>query len=102
MTVKRERGGQGANVRDEVEFEISGEVFDQLWALTEGQRVVKVRYRVPVGELTAEVDVYGDRDLRVVEVEFPSEAAAAAFRPPAWFGEDVTGDPRYSNRLLAR
>lgn len=102
LTVKRDREAMGSKVRDEVEFDVPDDVFDQLWALTEGDRVVKVRYEVPVRELTAEVDVYADRDLRVVEVEFPSEAAAAAFEPPAWFGEDVTGDPRYANRLLAR
>jgi CYTH domain-containing protein len=37
----------------------------------------------------------------LVEVEFPSEAAARAFVPPDWFGEDVTGDRRYRNRTLA-
>jgi adenylate cyclase len=36
-----------------------------------------------------------------VEVEFDSEAAAGAFTPPAWFGPEITGHPRYSNRLLA-
>lgn len=102
MTVKRARAAEGSNVRDEIEFDVAADVFDELWALTEGRRVVKVRYEVPVGDLTAEVDVYSDRDLRVVEVEFPSEAAARGFEPPAWFGDDVTGDPRYANRLLAR
>jgi CYTH domain-containing protein len=37
----------------------------------------------------------------VVEVEFDSEPAAAAFTPPAWFGPEITGDSRYSNRVLA-
>ena len=104
MTVKRSRTATGMAVRDEIEFPISDDVFDELWQLTEGQRIAKLRYRVPLGDdLTAEVDVYADRSdgLRVVEVEFPSEAAAAEFTPPDWFGPDVTGDPRYSNRRLA-
>jgi adenylate cyclase len=103
MTVKRSRTASGAAVRDEIEFPITDDVFDELWQLTEGQRIAKLRYRVPLGELTAEVDVYADRSdgLRVVEVEFASEQAAAEFTPPDWFGADVTGDPRYSNRRLA-
>jgi adenylate cyclase len=103
MTVKRDRPGDGASVRDEVEFPVGADVFDDLWALTEGHRVEKLRYPVPVGELTATVDVYsGHNDgLRVVEVEFDSEEAAGRFQPPDWFGDDVSGDPRYANRLLA-
>jgi adenylate cyclase len=103
MTVKRSHKAVGAAVRDEIEFPIPEDVFDDLWQLTEGQRVVKVRYAVPVGQHTATVDVYVDRDDAppVVEVEFDSEDAAAAFQPPSWFGPDVTGDSRYSNRRLA-
>jgi CYTH domain-containing protein len=37
----------------------------------------------------------------VAEVEFDTEEAAKDFQPPAWLGDDVTGDPRYSNQLLA-
>ena len=39
--------------------------------------------------------------LRLVEVEFPSVEAADAFVAPAWFGDDVSGDPRYRNSYLA-
>jgi adenylate cyclase len=103
MTVKRSRSASGSSVRDEIEFEVPDKVFDELWQLSEGQRVEKLRYDIPVGEHTATVDVYVDRHdgLRVVEVEFDSEEAAADFQPPDWFGPDVSGDPRYSNRLLA-
>jgi adenylate cyclase len=34
-------------------------------------------------------------------VEFEEEEAAKRFQPPDWLGADVTGDPRYSNQLLA-
>lgn len=100
LTVKRDRAGSGANVRDEIEFPIPSDVFDDLWQLTQGNRVEKLRYAVPLGVLEATVDVYAT-GLRVVEVEFTDEQAASAFDPPAWFGADVTGDPRYANRLLA-
>lgn len=101
LTVKRDRPSTGANVRDEVEFPVPADVFDELWRLTEGQRVEKLRYAIPVGDHVATVDVYADRALRVVEVEFGDANEAAVFQPPDWFGPDVTGDPRYANRLLA-
>jgi adenylate cyclase len=104
MTVKRSRTATGAAVREEIEFPVQDSVFDDLWQLTEGQRVAKLRYAIPIADdLVATVDVYADRPdgLRVVEVEFDSEEAASNFQPPDWFGPDVSGDPRYANRRLA-
>jgi adenylate cyclase len=101
LTVKR---GTGA-VREEVEVALSAEQFDRLWPLTAGARLAKRRHRVPLAQpgATAEVDVYEGAlaALRVVEVEFSSLEAAAAFSAPAWFGAELTGDARFSNRRLA-
>jgi adenylate cyclase len=91
-------------VRTEVELPLESGQFDSLWPLTEGRRVVKTRYLVPLeGGLTAEVDDYEGAlaGLLTAEVEFADETSAHAFAPPAWMGEDVTGDPRYANRTLA-
>jgi adenylate cyclase len=91
-------------VRVEEEIPLGEAQFASLWALTEGRRVVKTRYLVPLeGGLTAEVDLYeGDlAGLVTAEVEFTSEAASAAFAPPGWLGREVTGDGRYANRALA-
>ena len=90
--------------RGEEEVDLAAADFDRLWPLTEGRRVVKTRYLVPLdGGLTAEVDVYegGLDGLLTAEVEFADEAAAHAFAAPAWMGEDVTGDKRYANQRLA-
>ena len=94
--------GEGLR-RREVEVEIGAAVFEALWPLTEGRRLVKTRYQIPSGAYTVELDVYhGAHDgLLIAEVEFADEAAAAAFVPPAWFGPDVTGDARYANARLA-
>jgi CYTH domain-containing protein len=64
---------------------------------------VKTRYDIPLGNRVVEIDVYGGRHngLVVAEVEFEDEESAKSFQPPDWLGEDVTGDPRYSNQLLA-
>ena len=99
LTYKRGTG----NVREEREVELTGKQFDALWPATEGKRLVKTRYEIPLGERTVEIDLYHDRHegLVVAEVEFDEEAAAKKFQPPDWLGDDVTGDPRYSNQLLA-
>jgi adenylate cyclase len=110
VRVRRKDGGMtltikaGAGlVRAEEELPLEQARFDALWPLTDGRRVVKTRYLVPIDELTAEIDEYeGELEgLRTAEVEFDSEAASAAFRPPDWLGREVTGDARYANRTLA-
>ena len=37
----------------------------------------------------------------MLEVEFASEDAAAAFAPPDWVGRELTGDRAYANQSLA-
>lgn len=100
LTIK---SGSGL-VRAEEEWPLEPERFDALWPITEGRRVIKTRYLVPLGDgLTAEVDVYEGalEGLLTAEVEFDSEAASEAFAPPGWLGTEVTGDGRYANRTLA-
>ena len=91
------------NVREEREIELTAGQFNALWPATEGKRLFKTRYEIPLGDRVVEIDVYHERHegLVVAEVEFDEEDAAKNFRPPEWLGDDVTGDPRYSNQLLA-
>jgi adenylate cyclase len=100
LTAKRGAG----EVREEVEVGLGEEPFEALWPLTEGRRLEKIRYRVPLeGGLSAEVDVYGGalEGLEVAEVEFDSAAASRNFQPPAWLGREITGESRYANQSLA-
>jgi CYTH domain-containing protein len=100
LTVK---SGPG-QVRVEEELPIDERRFAALWPLTEGRRVTKTRYLIPLpGDALLELDLFdGALDgLRVAEVEFASEEASAAFTPPAWLGREVTGDPAYANQRLA-
>ena len=96
------KGGHGVE-RTEVELEIDRASFDELWSLATERRLEKTRYRLPAGGHTAELDVYAGslEGLRVVEVEFTTRAEAEAFVPPPWFGDELTGDPRWSNAALA-
>jgi adenylate cyclase len=106
LTVKG-KSHMGSKV--EIEREIDKEFFDELWQLTEGRRVQKIRYEVPLvgedNELVAEVDVFEGNlgGLTMVEVEVSSAELLKSLRsnPPEWFGEDVTEDIRYSNSQLA-
>lgn len=94
----------GAGTRVEEELALDERRFASLWPLTEGRRVEKVRYAIAAADgLMIELDVYGGAlaGLVTAEVEFASEAASAAYRPPAWLGEDVTDDARFKNRTLA-
>ena len=98
LTVK----GQGTLSRSEHETEIPAEVFERLWPATGARRLEKIRWtgRLPGGEVF-ELDLFEDRDLRLVEVEFADETGALEFVPPDGFGREVTEDGRFSNSSLA-
>ena len=104
LTVKEKvRSATSAIVNREEEFAMSPDSYARLKAKCDGNMVEKTRYRIPVGDYTAELDIFHGRHegLHLVEVEFPSVEAADAFVPPAWFGQDVSEDPRYRNSYLA-
>jgi CYTH domain-containing protein len=100
LTYKR---GTGLT-REEREVELTRTQFDQLWPGTEGHRLTKTRYDVPLGKHIAEIDVYHGKNsgLMVAEVEFDDEEQCKKFEPPDWFGKEVSGEARYSNVKLAR
>ncbi len=75
------KSGSGIS-RIELEDETSREVFETMWPLTEGRRVLKRRYRIPEGDLVWEIDQFTDRDLVLAEVELQS--ADTKVEPPAW------------------
>lgn len=94
----------GGLIREEREVAIGAEQFATLWPATEGRRVEKTRHSgtLPDGQ-EFELDIFSGHlaPLILVEVEFPSEAVALAFVPPAWFGREVTEDRRFRNKALA-
>ncbi len=59
-----------------------------------------MRYRIPVGDLTWEVDEFEgeNRGLITAEVELTDENQSLSL--PAWIREEVTSDPRYFNSNL--
>ena len=94
--------GRGAH-REEREIRLSAKQFAMLWPATTGRRLRKLRYELPWRNLLIEIDVYRGKHtgLVVAEVEFPDRATCRKFKPPSWFGREVTGEKRYSNVRLA-
>ena len=100
LTFKVGRG----SAREEREIRLSPKQFATLWPATRGRRLRKVRYELPWKNLTIEIDIYHGRNhgLMVAEVEFPNHSSRRKFKPPGWFGREVTGEKRYSNVRLAK
>lgn len=90
-------------VRAEREINLSQEQFDALWPMTEGQRIEKTRYRIPLANLIIELDLFEGalKPLVVAEVEFDSIEESQNFKLPSFFGQEITEDKRYKNRNLA-
>jgi len=101
LTIKGIGNLSGAS-RYEWEREIPLEEAEQLLAICEPGVIDKVRYLVPVGAHTFEVDAFhGENEgLIVAEVELASEDDV--IDRPAWLGSEVTGDARYYNSMLMK
>jgi CYTH domain-containing protein len=101
LTIKCGHG----RARFEAEFAVPKKDFDSLWELTGGRRIAKKRYRIPAaGGFLVQLDVYQGkhRGLATAEVEFDSKKQSVRFRPPPWFGREVTGNRHFENATLAR
>lgn len=93
-----------ARVNQEVEVPLSRDGYEHLKEKIDGYPVEKTRYLIPLPDgHTGELDVFGGRlsGLYLVEVEFADADEVGEFSPPEWFGEDVSGDIRYTNSFLA-
>ncbi len=99
-TIKLGRGVQ----RIELEEATTAPVFNALWKLTEGCRVIKRRYAVSEGDLVWEIDAFDDRELFLAEVELDDPHQEPAF--PEWLApyvvREVTNESEYVNLNLAR
>jgi adenylate cyclase len=91
-------------VRTELEDETDEQLFNHLWALTEGRRVKKRRHVVRHGEDRWEIDEFLDRELYLAELELAS--ADEQIEIPDWLKpvlvREVTDERAYTNRSLAR
>ena len=102
LTVK----GAGTLVREEHEIPITEPGLAELLAqFSIGQLVRKMRLTFSDGAREYVVDVFQDqlKGLVLMEIEFPDERSARAYRLPPWAkgAREVTEDPRYANASLA-
>ncbi len=70
--------------------------------LCERPQIEKLRWRVPAGRHTWEVDEFLGDNAGLVVAEIELGAEDEPFDRPAWLGEEVTSDPRYRNAALAQ
>jgi CYTH domain-containing protein len=99
-TVKLGRG----LVRTEVEESLTVELFERLWPLTEGRRVLKRRIETLHVDQRWTVDVFLDRDLVLAEIELRDPDDDPEL--PEWLRvavvREVTNEREFSNVELAR
>ena len=91
--------------RIEIEEEATEAFFDAVWPLTAGRRVRKRRHLVKDDGVVWEIDEFLDRpSLWLAELELVR--ADQAVEIPEWLApfveREVTDDPSYTNRALAR
>ncbi|WP_456422140.1 CYTH domain-containing protein [Lutibacter sp.] len=102
ITVKGVSDNEGIS-RFEWEKEISKIDAKSLLALCEKTIIEKVRYIIPSNNsLFFEVDEFlgENKGLIVAEIELPK--ANTFFKKPDWLGDEVTGQVKYYNAMLAK
>lgn len=101
ITVKGKSSEDGLS-RFEWEKEISKSEAESLLLLCEKGVIDKIRYVVPYGNHTFEVDeFFGDNEgLIVAEIELNHQTEI--FKKPLWLGEEVTGQVKYYNAQLSK
>ena len=93
----------GLLAREEIEMPIDASTFDHLKGKRDGMLISKTRYKIPEkDDLLIELDLFHEEyeGFRMAEVECESGEQARAYTPPAWFGKDVTHNPRFHNSQL--
>ena len=95
--------GKGVD-RLEFEEETTEAFFDAVWPLTEGQRVLKRRFRASTPGGTWEVDQFLDRELVLAEIEL--ESVDQRIDMPEFISaqlvRDVTDEEPFTNFRLSR
>lgn len=103
--------GGGKMIREEYNLPLNREAYYHLREKIDGNIITKKRYEIPLNDpacldkpLTIELDIFEGKFEGTVlaEVEFESKEDALAFKPPAWFSEDVTQDSRYHNSTMSK
>lgn len=104
MTVKANVDPDGL-IREERNFWITEEEYNNLYKKKEGNTIYKTRYQgIDEHRRIFAIDIFkGDLEgLAYYEMEFRTEELARSYTPPDWVGKEVTSDKRYKNGSLAQ
>ena len=88
--------------RAEFEYEIPVSDAQEMLGLAVAEKIRKTRSCVVLGNHTWEVDVFHDANAGLVVAEVELSQENEKFIIPEWVGEEISGEPKYLNSLLAQ
>lgn len=95
-------GNASGTTRFEWEKQISGAEARELLELCEPGKIEKIRYYVPFGDHTFEVDDFSGNNQGLIIAEIELNDEEETFERPRWLGEEVTGQAKYYNASLSK
>lgn len=101
LTIKGKSNETG-DTRFEWEKEIKENEAIQLFDLCLGQTIRKTRYIVPYQSHIFEIDVFSGNHQGLVIAEIELSSSSEKVDLPKWIGQEVSGDNRYYNSVLAK
>ena len=103
FTLKRNMTEDGLQ-RDEVDFLITEDEYNNLVKKKEGKTIYKTRYKIMDKNQVIAIDIFkGELEgLAYMEIEFTSVEEANSYETPNWVIKDVTDDIRYKNAHLSQ
>lgn len=103
LTIKGQpQNNDGAPVVPEFEYTIPAGDADALLALCLPGSIVKTRHIVIHDGNKWEIDVFHGDNTGLVMAEIELSSPTQNVTLPAWIGQELTGQPRYSNAALAQ
>ena len=100
LTIKG-KGNDSGTTRLEWETEIALAEAEKLLSICENGVIDKIRYEIPSGKHTYEVDVFAEQNNGLIVAEIELSAENEFFEKPNWLGQEVTGDNTYYNAYLS-
>ena len=88
---------KGLMVREEYNLPLTLEAYEHLLLKADGIILTKQRYLIPIEDTNLTIEL----GLMLAEVEFKTEEEAKNFKPPQWFGREVTFSGEYQNSYLS-
>lgn len=101
LTIKGIATDSGVS-RFEWEKEIPLNEAYELLLICEPGKIEKIRYYIPVDNHIFEVDEFLGENLGLTIAEIELKSVEEIFSKPIWLGEEVTGNNRYYNSMLAK